>query len=152
MTFLLRFWPYLLGAIAIIWLGLLVKGWHDDAQKLPVVQGQFDVYRTATETAAKVRKEVSGEYQSELSTLRAGQRQPAPAVRLCQSPVQADTGTPGGNHGASTTDRELSQGAGSGAQAGPDIGRDLYQLADRADEVTAQLRACQSFVGKIAAE
>ena len=149
MTFLLRYWPYLLGAVIAIWLGLMVKGWHDDAQKLPVVERQFDVYRTATETAAKVRKEVSGEYQDELSTLR-NQRPPAPAVRLgSNSPVQASSGAAGGDHGPSTADGQLSQGAGSGAQAGPDIGSALFAIADRADEVSAQLRACQSFIGKI---
>lgn len=143
MIFLARFWPHILGGLAIVWLGLIFKGWHDDAQKLPQVEKEYEVYRAQQETAAKVRKEVSGEYQAELSELRAG-RKPAPAVRLCPAPAPVPaSGTSGGNHGSAA-------GAGPLPQVpGPDIGHRLYSDADRADELSAQLRACQSFVRKL---
>lgn len=153
MSLLLRLLPYIIGAVVLGGIGIVVKGWHDDAQKLPQVQQEFAVYRTGQETAARVRKEVSGEYQGEIATLRAGQRQPAPAVRLCQqAPAVPASGTTGGSHGAGATGGQLPEGTGTGAVQGRDIGAELFRLADRADELTAQLRACQSFVGKVATQ
>lgn len=134
-----------------MWLGLVVKGWHDDSEKLDEVEQEYAVYRTGIETAAKVRKEVSDGFQSEIATLRANQR-PAPTVRLCQSPGSVPASGPaGGNNGSSPSGWQLPKADERDHQEGPDIGTDLFGLADRADELSAQLRACQSFVGKLQA-
>jgi hypothetical protein len=152
----LRFLPWILGAVAALGVLSVVNGWRKDAAKLPEVEQQFAVYRTGIETAARVRNEVSNEFQTELEGLRAtARRQPAPAVRLCPSApagVSADRSA-GRGDGTGAAGGQLPAGTGPDPRegAGPDIGRDLYQLADHADELTAQLRACQSYVGKLRA-
>jgi len=145
----MRLLGYGLAAASVLWLLLVVKGWHDDAQKLPQVTQDFAVYRTAIEAGVKVRKEVSDGYEGELSALRASRDAAGPArvVRLCQPPTDVPAAPRG-----SGVDSGASPGAGPLPQvAGPDIGPKLYASADEADEVSAKLRACQSYAEKIKA-
>lgn len=146
-TWALRLLPYAIGGVVVIWLFLVVKGWHDDAQKLPQVQQEYAVYREGVETARKVRKEVSDEYEGELTGLRAARdAAPARTVRLCPSAsVPSTPGTTGIDHGPASGTGVLPQ------EPGPDIGPRLYGKSDEADEVSARLRACQAFVRKITA-
>jgi hypothetical protein len=151
---LLRFLPWILGGALALGLLVMINGWRKDAARLPVVRQEFAVYRTGVETAQRVREEVSNGYQAELETLRAAAgKRPAPAVRLCAPAapsVPADRAA-GRGDGAGAAGGQLPGGnaAGDSAGAGPDIGRELFALADRADTLAAQLRACQSFVDKV---
>jgi hypothetical protein len=152
---LLRFLPWILGGALALGLLLTINGWRKDAAQLPVVRQQFAVYQTDVETARRTRAEVSNEYQGELERLRADAgKRPAPPVRLCQQPpaqVMPAAGTAGGRDGPGTTGGQLPGGTGPSVAEGPgpDIGAELFALADRADRLSAQLRACQSFVDKV---
>jgi hypothetical protein len=145
-----------LGAAAIalgllVWLGLIVKGWKDDATRLPLVEQERDQviadlahYKTDLRSA----QEASNGYQTELATLRTvAARAPDSPVRLCprarvperREIPAAGTGSPAA--AASTGDvppqPELPRER--------DIGPGLFDLADRADELSAQVRGLQEY-------
>jgi hypothetical protein len=143
----IRLLGYGVAAASLIWLFLVVKSWHDDAQQLPQVQKDFAVYKTAIETGATVRKEVSDGYEGEISKLKADRDAAGPArvVRLC-SPSPVVPSAPRGTSG----DPDATPGAGALPQvAGPDVGQRLYADADEADEMSAKLRACQAYARKV---
>jgi len=147
----IRLIGYGVAAGLLLWLLLAVKGWHDDAVKLPQVQQDFAVYKTAVEEGAKVRKEVSDGFENEKAGLQAriDAAGPARAVRLCApaspSVVPGATGGPVRDPGPATGAGVLPQ------EPGPDIGQRLYGDADKADVLSAQLRACQAYAAKVQA-
>ena len=83
--------------------------------------------------------EASNDYQAELERLRARPVDRRP-VRLCREPARVPAAGPDpGRPGAPPASGGLGD---EGTQ--PDIGPDLYALAARCDEVTAQARGLQS--------
>jgi hypothetical protein len=135
--------PYLLYlklGIAVLVLGICaalaykVHGWHRDALQLGAVRAEMADLKAAQEASHKASEGL----QNELETLRTA-RKPSPVVRMCKpaKPVpQAGTGRDGSTPGAGELPQEV----------GPDIGPDLYGLADEADELAARLRACQALL------
>jgi hypothetical protein len=135
--------PYLLwikaglAAAVLVALGFLawtVHGWHRDAQQLEAVRRDM----AALQAAQAASQKASEGLQNELEELRSS-RKPAPPVRVCKpaKPVpQAGAGRDDPATGAGELPKE----------AGPDIGADLYGLADDADELAARLRACQALL------
>jgi hypothetical protein len=119
---------------ALIACGVIVHGWHRDAQALEGVRTELAAVKAQQEASQKA----SEGYQRELQDLRTA-RKPSPVVRVCREPVPA-AGSGGGRDGATPGSGELPQ------TAGPDIGPDLYGLADEADELAARLRACQALL------
>jgi hypothetical protein len=149
----------------VLWIVLVLKGWHDAKQALPAVRAERDA---AIAETRRVRKDLAGEIDrlesvnedllDEKEALRA-QRDAIPvrAVRLCRSPAEAgpalarDPAAAGRDDGAGAGARVLPPEAGwdhpeGPAVAGVDIGADLYALADEADELLAAHRALQAYV------
>lgn len=132
---------------AIVWLGLIVNGWRNDAAQVPVLE---DRIRTATaqieqeRQAVKDAQKASEGYQNELATLRSARSAaPARAVRLCNVPASPAAGeVPGPESGP---DGSASGSGGVPPRAGPDIGPRLYASADRADDLSAQVRGLQEY-------
>lgn len=132
-----------LGALALAGLLLVVKSWKDDAEKLPIVEAQFETYRETTREHNEKREKIVLGIQDENGELRKLRESvPVRVVRLsipARSVPTAASGS-GGSDGA--------EGPAAGVlpeEAGPDIGGRLYALADEADEVSKQLRACQNY-------
>ena len=140
---LLRYVPYAIGAALLVWGLWTVNGWREDAQELPKVRTDFVRYQAEAQRQFKVAYTASKGYQDELQTLRAN-ASPVRTVRLCVSPaVPAARRPAGGHHEPTAPARVLPPVAGEDSRQGADIGPDLAQLAARADELSAQLRACQ---------
>lgn len=135
-----------LSAIAIV---AVIKSWKDDAEQLPIVRAEFRQYRTAIEQQAKLQENIVIGIQNENTELRRLRESvPVRVVRL-HIPARSVPAPAESSSGDSSAG-----GAPSGLlpeEAGPDIGGRLYALADAADEVSKQLRACQMYsieVGK----
>jgi hypothetical protein len=126
--------------IAVLVLGICaafaykVHGWRQDALQLGAVRQEM----VALKAAQAASQKASEGLQDELQNLR-NTRKPAPAVRLCK-PAKPVPPTGAGRDGTAPGAGELPQ------EAGPDIGADLYGLADEADELAARLRACQALL------
>lgn len=144
----LRLGGYALLAVALIACGLTVRSWHQKALRVDAAEARIEqIAREAKGAMAALAEahrkalDASRGYQDELRTLRAN-RGKSRVVRLCND-VPANPPEDGGagrRDGASPGAGELPQAA------GPDIGPDLYGLADDADEVAARLRACQALL------
>ena len=72
-------------------------------------------------------------------------------VRLCvnPAPVPSPRDSAPGTNGSSTTTGSNTGPSGSNTQAGPDIGPDLYALAQSCDAEIAKLRALQGWVNDV---
>jgi len=147
-------------AAGLLAIGLIVKGWKDDAEKVPLLKDQLERSAWALERRIQSEKDVqaaSEGYQNELKDLKAARASiPTRVVRLCvlsdgPGPGAADAAEPGPD-GAATGTGVVSEGAGSNHQPGPDIGGRLYELADRADELAAQVRGLQDYINRQQAE
>jgi hypothetical protein len=131
---------YIKMGIAVLVLGICaafaykVHGWRQDALQLGAVRQEM----VALKAAQAASQKASEGLQDELQNLR-NTRKPAPAVRLCK-PAKPLPPTGAGRDGTAPGAGELPQ------EAGPDIGADLYGLADEADELAARLRACQALL------
>lgn len=135
---------------AVVWLGFIVNGWRQDAERLALVEAERDqALADLSQERINVAEaqEASRGYQSELQTLRiaaTNSRRVRP-VRLCQSTPQTNVrkipADGAGSSGAAAGAGELPQEADGNLRAGPDISADLYAEADRADEMTALARA-----------
>jgi len=140
MNFLTPYLLYIKLGIAVLVLGICavfaykVHSWHADALQLESVRQDM----AALVASQKASQAASQGLQNELQTLR-NARKPAPSVRVCRNPnpvPQSGSGRDGPTPGAGSVPQE----------AGPDIGSDLYGLADDADELAARLRACQALL------
>lgn len=82
------------------------------------------------------QRNASNDYQTELESLKAARAfTPVRTVRLCVGP--AIVSAPAG--GSDAPDAEgLQEAPGQDPRAGPDIGAELYALADEADNLAAQ--------------
>lgn len=143
----------LLAGIALALFLWWAYGIYEKARKLPIVEQERDQaiadlnqYRSDLREA----QEASNGYQSELSHLRiAAARAGSPVVRVCKQPRvpehrEVPAAGPGPVAAAPATGDvpprdELPGGAGR------DIGPGLFGLADRADELSAQVRGLQAY-------
>ena len=155
----MRLAGYGLAALAVGLLAWRIHAWRRAYQALPAAREALAASESARATersqwAAESTRiaTVSKGYLDELEKLRtARQSVPARAVRLCSSPAQArsDTPAPAATAGVDVSPAasgELPAAAGSDHPAGPDIGPDLYALADEADSVVASCRSLQEYV------
>lgn len=140
-----------LGAAVVVlgllaWLGFIVNGWRQDAALVPVLEDrivQANAQIASERQAVATVQLASKGFQDELATLRSARAAaPARSVRLCVVPATAASAGP-------RTGEPGSDGATTGAGqlppvAGPDIGADLYAIADRADDLVAQCRGLQN--------
>ena len=151
-------------AVALTWAIGTVNNWRAAAARLPAVEAERDAaedyivqYRKAAKAEhARVNKASKG-YQDELKALRiTALAQPARVVRLCRPARVAagpsGAGTESGSDGAAAGAGVVSETSGQGVEQGPDIGPDLYALADEADRIVAQCRALQEYVSGLPAE
>jgi len=139
-----------LGALA--WLGFIVNGWRDDAARLPVIRAERDQARAGVEVArkqfAKVQ-EASNGYQAEIQVLRAARRERIPVVRVCGDlPATAKDRLPDAERGPD--ERPAAAGPLPSAPS-RDIAPDLFNDADLADELSAQVRGLQAYARGCAA-
>ena len=143
--------------VKVIFIVIVLLLWASSAGYCPyegVQQGRAEVIqsdvRAIREQAgrdAKVAERVKNGYESEIARLRADAAlQPAPvSIRLCKYP----RGSGSAPTVAGGTQPPSSAGGGvpevpESPVAGPDIGPELQQLALRADELSAQVRALLS--------
>ena len=136
--------------LAVAFAGWRVHSWKQDAEALPGVrdalereEGCLDGSKCADRVAALVVRQerttaeaVAG-YEREIADLR---NRPISVrrVRLCPDPRPGDVRVPApaGRTGQGSAPAGVVQPG-----TGPDIGPDLYALAGRADELSAQCRA-----------
>ncbi len=127
-----------------------VASWRDAAERLPQVEREYLAYRSTIEGYAKGEARARKEYANDrAATDGVRDRLPAQSVRLrddrpgrCPPPAASDAaavGTPAAPAG------ELSgaDGLRSGEGEGPDIGPELYRIADDADDLRDDFAACQ---------
>jgi hypothetical protein len=110
------------------------------------IQQEFIYYKATRDRLEKERDAASEGYQDELQKLRAAiDRRPVPAIRLC--PQSAGANMPAAANAAAGPEesaaaaRVVSGSDGLPATQGADIGPGIGELLNRADELSAQLRA-----------
>lgn len=156
-------WAKLVGygvvALCLLWMFLVVKSWHDDSKALPGVKQELTDSRAETKRVrsdltaeagriAKVNEGLSRENES-LRQQRADI--PVRPVRLCvasakAAPIAGDPSATGRGDAATAGAGVLSQEARPDLTAGPDIGPQLYSIADEADEVLRRYRGAQAYI------
>jgi hypothetical protein len=141
----------------LAWGFILLKGWHDDSELLPVAQADRDA---AIAETARVRKDLNSEVtrlhtvnqglldeNQTLRTVRAAT--PVRSVRLCPQEtrtVPSDPAPSSGDDGSLTGIGVLPEERRSDHQERPDIGPDLYTLFDEADDMLRRFRGLQEYV------
>jgi IS5 family transposase len=134
---------------------VITKAGKYDAEVTRRVQLEKDhaEYVRADNAADAARDKASQGYQHELATLRAAAARPVPAVRLCAQPatVAADyapaQAIAAGPFATSAPADVFPAGTGTDTTVSRDIGPDLFRLMERADAVSAQLRAILQLEG-----
>jgi len=140
----LRWWLYLAGAALLAYLI-----WHDHhqtqrANRLARENVELEERASTAEANAAKAREASDAYQKRLAANRGARgATPVRSVRLCLGPERVPA-TAGG-HDAAGSDG-LPEAPGRDLEAGPDIGPDLYALADEADECAIQRDALIDWV------
>ena len=147
----IRVLAYAGGLLAVLAVGWQVNRWRVRSDRLEAATTELAGVRASIDTARRVRTEVVGEYETELSTLRAGRAAgPVPVVRVCRAaPMLEHRTAAGGTDGAAAAAGNISAGPGADSSADRDVGPALYAAADRADELSAQLRALQLWAAKV---
>lgn len=137
------------GLLILVACGITVLHWRSEAAKVPglkqeIVEYEQSIERLTRDVAAANQASVG--YQQELKRLRDSRPAvPARPVRVCREPVQAGTG---GSAGAGS-DAGAATGGLVPQEPGPDIGPELYGQADRADELSAQIRGLHQYVREV---
>lgn len=158
-----RLLAYLVSAAVVLgllgWAGFSFHHLRTEAARVPGLIAERDQARA---DAVKLRSDyttaqrVSRDYQAELSGLRAAaDAQPPRAVRLCIDPAPRHSPIPAaerGLAGGATAAGVVSDAARPDRGQGPDIGPELYRLAEHCDRVSAQLRGLQAFVVTVGGE
>ena len=141
-------------AAGLLWLGLIVKGWKEDAALVPVLNERIAQVNATIDEERRLKREAdeaSKGYQNELEALKTVRANtPTRVVRLCVL-----SGPPGEAGGAAAEPGPDGAASGTGVlseRAGSDIGGRLYGLADRADELAAQVRGLQDYINRMQAE
>jgi hypothetical protein len=144
-------WGALVAAVALM--GWRVSAWHNAYERLGDVESALEAERLCGEGSACAARQAALEaaqaettakvistYESELAAIRS---RPARVVRLC--PDSGDVQGAGAARPANGAAPAVIPGP-----AGRDIGRELYDLAREADEVSARLRALQEWNAALA--
>lgn len=134
----------LAAVFAIFGIGVYLE--HRGAQKCEMDDIRVAAIQTAAAKEQEAKdasrvKDAEDQYHDELAKNLQPVAVPEPVVRLCVSPSPASmppaSTHPSGPPGASTTPRALPP------VASRNVGPDLFAEADRADKLSAQLRALQ---------
>jgi hypothetical protein len=116
-----------------------------DEYKAEAAQTKADLtaLRTAYAHERKIATEASNDYESRLQALSAAAvATPVRSVRLCRSPTGYVPAPGPTSSGTGSADPSGQPGeAGRDSEAGPDVGVELYALADAADKAAAQCNA-----------
>jgi hypothetical protein len=142
----IRFYIYAAIAAAFAFVLMREKWAVDKAKRLSAENTQLSIQlKTANETL-KRQAEASNAYHDEIERLQAARADtPTRSVRLCRPspsmPAAASGTDSGGSEGLPDT-------AGSDPQPGPEIGVELYALADEADRCAAQRDALIRWVSR----
>ncbi len=123
-----------------------VKTGRDEARaEAAQAKANYAALQGAVAHERKISKDATDDYEARLAALSAAATAtPTRSVRLCSSPtgwVPATAATASRTGSADPAGRE--DGTGQGDQAGPDIGNELYALADTWDRRAAQ---CNSLI------
>lgn len=123
-----------------------VKTGRDEARaEAAQAKANYAALQGAVAHERKISKDATDDYERRLKGLEdAKPDTPTRSVRLCRSPpgwVPASAATASGTGSADPAGRE--DGVGQGDQAGPDIGAELYALADTWDRRAA---ACNALI------
>ena len=134
--------------IVVIALGGLVLHWKNQAAKVPGLRQEIKDYAAQIEQFkldVAASNAASAGYQAELDRLRNARTVgPTPVVRVCKpAKVPAGGSTQPGSDGAGSAGGVLP------LEPGPDIGPPLYSDADRADELSAQVRGLQTYINTV---
>ena len=160
----------LVGAVAAVaavaFAGYRVNTWHTAYGELRATQARLELEEACGEGSScrarvdaaeaagaakqsKIDAEVLSGYQTGLETVAAyAAAHPAPSVRLCKPANRTAVrvpGTPGGADGG-TDSGDIPQ------EAGADIGKQLFDLADEADRETVKLRWLQEWSRALSAD
>jgi len=146
-----------LAAACALGLLLVVKSWHDRAvYDLPKAQAQVEQLRadystlsTAAAANATKTERHGNEFETAERALEAERAAtPVRNVRLCVSPDLPATpparNAPRADHAARP--EELPEAPRRDAQAGPDIGPELYDIVDDADHCALTLERAQEWI------
>lgn len=144
--------PYAIGVVVIVvasW-GALNNAKEEGRNELrPEIQ-RLEAELAAERTSRKRAEAASGSYRREMDALR--NRPPVrTSVRLCINPpaVPSPRDSAPGTDGSSSTTGIDNGPPHANTQAGPDIGPDLYALAQSCDAEIAKLRALQGWVNDV---
>jgi hypothetical protein len=145
-------WARILSAVAALalvgWGGYVVHGWRRDAAELPRVRTAFAAYQAEAARQFRIAYTASEGYHRELRHLRAARAAaPAPVVRLCLDPPEpALVRRAAGSGGVPATAPDAGVRSAEDDRdrvPGPDIGPELFALADELDAFLAQCRGAQ---------
>lgn len=138
-----------LGLLILVAVGITVVHWKNEAAKVPGLEKEIVGYEQAIQRLAEdvvSANAASAGYQAELKRLRDARTSvPARPVRVCREPVQAGAG---GSAGAGP-DAGSAAGGLVPQEPGPDIGPELYGQADRADELSGQIRGLHQYIREV---
>lgn len=146
----MRQWLQIGAAIAVlvvlVWVGLAVAHWKNEAAKVPGLKQEIATYEQQIKDyqadVAKANKASAG-FQAELERLRAARTVvPARPVRVCRDAPAV----PAGGTAEPGSDEGPAQGGVLPQAPGPDIGPELYGDADLADELSAQIRGLHEYI------
>jgi hypothetical protein len=142
-----------LGVAVLAVIGGLITLQHFTVKRLNAAKAELrtahatlEAERAARAHELKIAREASNDYQTRLAKLATDKAAtPTRHVRLCR---QTDSGVPATASATSGTDSgtaaEQPGTSGPNIEAGPDIGVELYALADEADQRAAQ---CNALIG-----
>jgi len=146
MLFLNKFHIHIIAAVLIATLLIVLNSWREDSRQLDQVRKDFEVYKERIEQSERTKKEITDGLRSEVDRLREDIRnQPTPVVRLCPDTSVPNNRPAGGDNGPSPGAGSIQEGDGMHRDVGPE----LFNLANRADILSAQLRGCQSYINKL---
>jgi hypothetical protein len=138
---------YIYGAIGLLFAGISLTA-YIQTKRVGALKSELS---TAEATIAAEREntrkanEASERYAVSLENLKAARaRTPTRTVRLCVNTGVPEAGTTPGTD--ATGEERVSEALGSNIKASRDIGRELYELADEADECSVRLEALQDWV------
>jgi hypothetical protein len=142
------------GLVVFALLGVLVYvvlGWKEKADDWPLLKAELDeayLYLEQYEKDIRQVQEASRGYQEELAMVRsAAARERVPVVRLCRSAAAAPKlpAPVAGPDATAPAPGGVPPEARLPSEPGQDIGPELYADADRADELSAQVRGLQEY-------
>jgi hypothetical protein len=141
--------PYAIGVavVVIAAIGALHNAKEEGRNELRPEIERLEAVLAAERTGRARAEAAASSYRSEMDAIRSRPPVRTP-VRLCvnPAPVPSPRDSAPGTNGSSSTTGSNTGPSGPNTQAGPDIGPDLYALAQSCDAEIAKLRALQGWV------